>query len=216
MGLGAYLAAVTDRDHYLSEEKRERLEVAEKPEAEREEVLEILEGYGIGREASKAVVKDLCLNEENWIRVCFSCPRWCDRVSRRKETWKLMVYVQFMMDFELKLEKPNVSRAWISAATMGLAYFIGIVLFIPSRKRPLLTGSRWSNSYDTLFRHDQCHARALRLDWHYFRRSTRLRLCQELRHDQDKESWVIRCYPDAHYWNFGCRYQLWYREGCEQ
>jgi len=30
-----------------------------------------------------------------------------------------------MMDFELKLEKPNVSRAWISAATMGLAYFIG-------------------------------------------------------------------------------------------
>lgn len=30
-----------------------------------------------------------------------------------------------MMDFELKLEKPNVSRAWISAATMGLAYFVG-------------------------------------------------------------------------------------------
>jgi hypothetical protein len=30
-----------------------------------------------------------------------------------------------MMDFELKLEKPNVSRAWISAATMGAAYFIG-------------------------------------------------------------------------------------------
>ncbi len=34
-------------------------------------------------------------------------------------------HVQFMMDFELKLEKPNVSRAWISAATMGAAYFIG-------------------------------------------------------------------------------------------
>jgi hypothetical protein len=31
-----------------------------------------------------------------------------------------------MMDFELKLEKPNVSRAWISAATMGTAYFIGM------------------------------------------------------------------------------------------
>lgn len=29
------------------------------------------------------------------------------------------------MDFELKLEKPNVSRAWISAATMGVSYFIG-------------------------------------------------------------------------------------------
>jgi hypothetical protein len=32
-----------------------------------------------------------------------------------------------MMDFELKLEKPNVSRAWISAATIGAAYFIGIL-----------------------------------------------------------------------------------------
>ena len=30
-----------------------------------------------------------------------------------------------MMDFELKLKKPNVSRAWVSAATMGVAYFIG-------------------------------------------------------------------------------------------
>jgi len=30
-----------------------------------------------------------------------------------------------MMDFELKLEKPDVSRAWVSAATMGAAYFIG-------------------------------------------------------------------------------------------
>jgi vacuolar iron transporter family protein len=35
--------------------------------------------------------------------------------------------MQFMMDFELKLEKPNVSRAWISAATMGAAYFIGLL-----------------------------------------------------------------------------------------
>ena len=34
--------------------------------------------------------------------------------------------MQFMMDFELKLEKPNVSRAWISAGTMGAAYFIGV------------------------------------------------------------------------------------------
>jgi vacuolar iron transporter family protein len=34
--------------------------------------------------------------------------------------------MQFMMAFELQLEKPNVSRAWISAATMGLAYFIGM------------------------------------------------------------------------------------------
>ena len=30
-----------------------------------------------------------------------------------------------MMDFELKLEKPDTSRAWKSALTMGLAYFFG-------------------------------------------------------------------------------------------
>lgn len=34
--------------------------------------------------------------------------------------------MQFMMDFELRLEKPNVSRAWISGATMGMSYFVGL------------------------------------------------------------------------------------------
>ena len=69
MGLGAYLAAVTDRDHYMSEEKREREEVATKPEAEKEEIYEILDGYGVGREASGMVVKDLLQDTESWIRV---------------------------------------------------------------------------------------------------------------------------------------------------
>jgi len=68
MGLGAYLAAVTDRDHYMSEEKRERDEVLTKPDAEKEEIYEILNGYGVSREASKAVVGDLLKDEENWIR----------------------------------------------------------------------------------------------------------------------------------------------------
>lgn len=100
MGLGAYLAAVTDRDHYFSEEKREREEIVDKPDAEEEECREILEKYGISRETSTMVVKELCADHDKW--------------------------VQFMMDFELKLEKPNVNRAWISAATMGIAYFIGM------------------------------------------------------------------------------------------
>lgn len=99
MGLGAYLAAVTERDRYMCEEKRERDEVAVKPESEKQEIIEIFDQYGISREASEKVVECLSQDEENWIR--------------------------FMMDFELKLEKPNVSRAWISAATMGLSYFIG-------------------------------------------------------------------------------------------
>lgn len=49
MGLGAYLAAVTERDHYLCEEQRERDEVRERPEDEMEEIYEILEGYGCDR-----------------------------------------------------------------------------------------------------------------------------------------------------------------------
>ena len=72
----------------------------DKPDAEEEECREILEKYGISRETSTMVVKELCADHDKW--------------------------VQFMMDFELKLEKPNVNRAWISAATMGIAYFIGM------------------------------------------------------------------------------------------
>ncbi|KAL1980960.1 hypothetical protein VTN96DRAFT_3300 [Rasamsonia emersonii] len=102
MGLGAYLAAVTERDRYHSEEKRERDEVATKPEAEKEEIYEVFDQYGIGREASRGVVESLVQDEESWVR--------------------------FMMDFELRLEKPNVSRAWISGITMGVAYFIGGLL----------------------------------------------------------------------------------------
>lgn len=105
MGLGAYLAAVTDRDHYFSEERREHEEVVDNPEAEKEECRDILEKYGITREASAIVVRDLCADHDRW--------------------------VQFMMDFELKLEKPNVSRAWISAATMGTSYFIGMSDHVP-------------------------------------------------------------------------------------
>ncbi|RAO69787.1 uncharacterized protein BHQ10_005799 [Talaromyces amestolkiae] len=102
MGLGAYLAAVTDREHFKNEAARERREVAEKPGAEKEEIFDIFAEYGISREASQGVVDSLVTNEDNWIR--------------------------FMMAFELRLEEPNVSRAWISAATMGLSYFIGGLL----------------------------------------------------------------------------------------
>lgn len=69
MGLGAYLAAVTDRDHYLNEERRERSEVAMKPEAEKEEIFDIFSDYGINRAASQGVVDCLIQNEENWVKV---------------------------------------------------------------------------------------------------------------------------------------------------
>lgn len=72
MGLGAYLAAVTERDHYIAEEKRERAEVAMKPEAEREEIYEIMMSYGVGRDAVAPLVAALARNEDEWVRVGIS------------------------------------------------------------------------------------------------------------------------------------------------
>ena len=73
MGLGAYLAAVTERDHYISEENRERDEIQTKPEDEREEIYEIMDSYGIGRDASKSMVDCLFLDSGNWVRVSSFC-----------------------------------------------------------------------------------------------------------------------------------------------
>ena len=68
MGLGAYLAAVTDRDHFAAEEKRERMEVEKKPQDERAEIHEILAKYGIGRDACDLVIRDLECNPESWVQ----------------------------------------------------------------------------------------------------------------------------------------------------
>jgi hypothetical protein len=69
MGLGAYLAAVTERDRYMSEESRERDEVTTTPGAEVEEIYGIFARYGVDRTASKGVVESLMRDEDNWIRV---------------------------------------------------------------------------------------------------------------------------------------------------
>lgn len=69
MGLGAYLAAVTERDHYFAEEKREKDEVGQWPEDEKQEIHEILERYGIGRDARNLVVQDLIRSPTHWVQV---------------------------------------------------------------------------------------------------------------------------------------------------
>jgi len=56
MGLGAYLAASTERKHYEVEEERERREVKECPKAEEDEIYEILGRYGIARAEASGVV----------------------------------------------------------------------------------------------------------------------------------------------------------------
>ncbi len=99
MGLGGYLAAKSEAEHYDSERLREQQEVKEIPEEEKAEITRVFEEYGIKEEESKIVVSAL---------------------SRRPEEW-----VDFMMRFELGLEKPNPQRALTSALTIAGAYITG-------------------------------------------------------------------------------------------
>lgn len=99
MGLGGYLAARSDAEHYVSERAREELEVQEKPAAELQEVQQVFAEYGMTQEESAPVVHAL---------------------SQRPTAW-----VDFMMRFELGLEKPDPRRALTSALTIAGAYVVG-------------------------------------------------------------------------------------------
>lgn len=99
MGLGGYLAARSDAQHYAAELARERMEIEVVPEREAEEVREIFESYGLTHEESHTVVESL---------------------RRRPDDW-----VAFMMRFELGLEAPEPGRAWKSALTIAGAYVLG-------------------------------------------------------------------------------------------
>lgn len=102
MGLGGYLAARGDAEHYAQELAREEDEIVTKPEDEAEEVREIFQTYGLTREESATVVESL---------------------RRRPKDW-----VKFMMRFELGLEEPEPSRAWKSALTIASAYVMGGII----------------------------------------------------------------------------------------
>lgn len=99
MGLGGYLAARGDAEHFASELAREQREIVEFPQVERDEVREILEGYGLPHEQAAIVVEALAQNPE--------------------------AFVDFMMKFELGLEKPDPKRALQSALTIAGAYIVG-------------------------------------------------------------------------------------------
>jgi vacuolar iron transporter family protein len=99
MGLGGYLAARSDAEHYASERIREQLEVKEKADVEKEEVAEVFQSYGLTAEESAPIVEAL---------------------SQRPDAW-----VDFMMRFELGLEEPDPKRALTSALTIAGAYIAG-------------------------------------------------------------------------------------------
>jgi len=99
MGLGGYLAARGDAEHYASELRREQDEVIHRPNDEAEEIYEIFEQYQVSREAATPVLEALQRNPA--------------------------AYVDFMMRFELGLETPAPNRAHRSALTIAVSYILG-------------------------------------------------------------------------------------------
>ena len=99
MGLGGYLAAKSDEEHYASERKREEEEILRVPDVEAAEVLEIFESYGLTHQESESVVGSLRKRPTDW--------------------------ADFMMRFELGLEKPDPRRAVRSASTIAFSYIVG-------------------------------------------------------------------------------------------
>jgi vacuolar iron transporter family protein len=99
MGLGGYLAAKSDADHYDSERRREEREVEEIPEDEAAEVLVVFKEYGLTEEEATPIVESLMKRPKEWI--------------------------DFMMRFELGLEAPDPRRALRSAVTIAGAYVVG-------------------------------------------------------------------------------------------
>lgn len=106
MGLGGYLAARGDAEHYASELLREQTEVVTRPDDEAQEIYEIFTQYGVSREAATPVLHALQANPP--------------------------AYVDFMMRFELGLEAPAPNRAHRSALTIATSYIAGgIVPLLP-------------------------------------------------------------------------------------
>lgn len=102
MGLGGYLAAQTETEHFASERRREEREVVEIPLEERAEVMRVLNSYGLEDADAERVTNALTKDPKRWI--------------------------DFMMRFELGLEEPDRKRAPISAITIGGSYVIGGII----------------------------------------------------------------------------------------
>jgi VIT1/CCC1 family predicted Fe2+/Mn2+ transporter len=99
MGLGGYLAGKTEQDHYHSEEKREFYEVENLRDREIEETKEFFANIGLSKELQEKATEEIAQDKKQW--------------------------VNFMMKYELGLEKPDPKRATKSALNIGLSYVVG-------------------------------------------------------------------------------------------
>ena len=102
MGLGGYLAARTDSEHYAAEQQRELRETEEMPHEETAEVARVFREYGLTDEQSAPAVAAIAANRTRW--------------------------VDFMMRFELGLQRPDATHASRSALTIAAAYVAGGVI----------------------------------------------------------------------------------------
>jgi vacuolar iron transporter family protein len=106
MGLGGYLAAKSDAEHYASELAREEREIRDVPDVEAAEVSDILVGFGVAPADAGTVVAAM---------------------QRAPDKWR-----DFMMRFELGLEAPDPRRALRSALTIAASYVVGgLVPLVP-------------------------------------------------------------------------------------
>lgn len=102
MGLGGYLAARGEAEHYEKERHREWCEVKEMPDEERNEIREIFRRYGLADAEIQPIIDGLERNHDNWI--------------------------DFMMKYELALEKPDPNRGLISALVIAFSYIAGGII----------------------------------------------------------------------------------------
>src|ERR671913_126958 len=102
MGLGGYLAGKTEQDHYDSEVKREYYEVDNLRHKEIEETKEFFANIGLSEELQEKATLEIAKDKDKW--------------------------VDFMMKYELGLEKPDPKRATKSALNIGLSYVAGGII----------------------------------------------------------------------------------------
>lgn len=102
MGLGGYLAGKTEQDHYASELRREKEEVEKVPEVEKQEVRDVFAEMGLSTDTQHIIAEEIAKDKEKW--------------------------VDFMMKYELGLEKPDPRRARNSALNIGISYIVGGII----------------------------------------------------------------------------------------
>ena len=102
MGLGGYLAGKTEQDHYKSEQRREYDEVQNLRHVEIEETKEFFANIGLSTELQEKATEEIAQDKDRW--------------------------VDFMMKYELGLERPDPRRASKSALNIGLSYIAGGII----------------------------------------------------------------------------------------